>query len=159
MTGRINRPSGLASQSCCRRPIHGGSRSTRVPRASKKTTFVVDMLATMPTAVSQVAFVPLAAEQSFWQQHGDEVSAAITLVITVLIAFLVDRLVIGRGATVAGRMTDTVVSRAGQTRLRVSRPLVFGSILVIGTSLAISQFTQIKRFAPAILASSAVLGL
>src|SRR3954452_18388073 len=159
MTGRINRPSGLASQSCCRRPIHGGSRSTRLPRASKKTTFVVDMLATMPTAVSQVAFVPLAADQSFWQQHGDEVSAGVTLVIPVLIAFLVDRLVIGRGATVAGRMTDTVVSRAGQTRLRVIRRLVFVSILVIGTALALSQFTQIKRLATGILASSAVLGL
>src|SRR3954452_584697 len=159
MTGRINRPSGLASQSCCRRPIHGGSRSTRLPRASKKTTFVVDMLAPMPAAASQGAFAPLGADQSFWQQHGDEVSAAITLLITVLIAFLVDRLVIGRGARVAGRMTDTVVSRAAQTRLRVVRRLVFVSILVIGAALALSQFTQIKRLATGILASSAVLGL
>jgi small-conductance mechanosensitive channel len=114
----------------------------------------------MPTAVSQVALVPLlAADQSFWQDHGDEISAAITLLVAILIAFLVDRLVIGRGATVAGRMTDTVVSRAAQTRLRVVRRLVFVSILVIGVALALSQFTQIKRLATGILASSAVLGL
>ena len=114
----------------------------------------------MPTAVSQVALVPLlAADQSFWQEHGDEISAAITLLIAILIAFLVDRLVIGRGATVAGRMTDTVVSRTAQTRLRVIRRLVFVTILVIGAALALSQFTQIKRLATGILASSAVLGL
>jgi small-conductance mechanosensitive channel len=118
------------------------------------------MLATMPTAVSQVALAPLlAAEQSFWQRHGDEISAAITLVVAVLIAFFVDRLVIGRGARVAERMTDTAVSRAGQTRLRVVRRLVFVAILVIGVALALSQFTQIKRLATGILASSAVLGL
>ena len=64
----------------------------------------------MPTAVSQVALAPLlAAEQSFWQRHGDEISAAITLVVAVLIAFFVDRLVIGRGARVAERMTDSAV--------------------------------------------------
>lgn len=114
----------------------------------------------MPTAVSQVAFAPLlAAEESFWQRHGDEISAAITLVVTVLIALLVDRLVIGRGAMVAERMTDTVVSRAAQTRLRVVRRLVFVAILVIGVALALSQFAQIKRLATGILASSAVLGL
>jgi small-conductance mechanosensitive channel len=114
----------------------------------------------MPTAVSQVALAPLlAAEESFWQQHGDEISAAITLVITFLIAFLVDRLVIGRGAQVAERMTDTPVSRAGRTRLRVVRRLVFVAILVIGAALALSQFGQIRRLATGILASSAVLGL
>jgi small-conductance mechanosensitive channel len=41
----------------------------------------------------------------------------------------------------------------------VVRRLVFVSILVIGAALALSQFTQIKRLATGILASSAVLGL
>lgn len=122
------------------------------------------MLATMPEAVSQVAIVPLlvaqeAAEQSFWQDHGDEISAGITMVVAILIAFLVDRLVIGRGARVAERMTETGVSRGAHTRLRVVRRLVFVAILVIGIALALSQFAQIKRLATGILASSAVLGL
>jgi small-conductance mechanosensitive channel len=118
----------------------------------------------MALAVSQVALVPLliaqeGAEQSFWQEHGDEISAGITLIVAVLIAFLVDRLVIGRGTRVAQRMTETSVSRAAQTRLRVVRRLVFVAILVIGVAVALSQFDQIKRLATAILASSAVLGL
>jgi small-conductance mechanosensitive channel len=101
----------------------------------------------------------LAAEQSFWSDHGDEVSAAITLLITVLIAFLVDRLVIARGTRVAERMADGGVSRAAHTRLRLVRRLVFVLILLIGVALALSQFPQIKRLATGILASSAVLGL
>jgi small-conductance mechanosensitive channel len=101
----------------------------------------------------------LAAEKSFWQEHGNEVSAAITLALAIIVAFLVDRLVIGRGSRVAERITDGGVSRGAQTRLRVVRRLVFVAILVIGVALALSQFGQIKRLATGILASSAVLGL
>jgi small-conductance mechanosensitive channel len=100
-----------------------------------------------------------AADQSFWEQHGDEISAGITILVAILVAFLVDRLVIGRGARVAERMTETGVSRAAHTRLRVIRRLVFVGILIIGIALALSQFAQIKRLATGILASSAVLGL
>jgi small-conductance mechanosensitive channel len=101
----------------------------------------------------------LAAEQSFWSDHGDEISAAITILITIVIAFLVDRLVIARGTRVAERMADGGVSRAAHTRLRLVRRLVFVLILMIGVALALSQFPQIKRLATGILASSAVLGL
>jgi small-conductance mechanosensitive channel len=101
----------------------------------------------------------LAANQSFWHEHGNEVSAAITLLLTIIVAFLVDRLVIGRGTRVAERMTEGGVSRGAATRLRVVRRLVFVAILVIGVALALSQFGQIKRLATGILASSAVLGL
>ena len=101
----------------------------------------------------------LAAEQSFWSDHGDEVSAAITILVTIVIAFLVDRLVIARGTRVAVAMADGGVSRAAHTRLRLVRRLVFLLILLIGVALALSQFPQIKRLATGILASSAVLGL
>jgi len=101
----------------------------------------------------------LAAEESFWSDHGDEISAAITILITIVIAFLVDRLVIARGTRVAVAMADGGVSRAAHTRLRLVRRLVFVLILLIGVALALSQFPQIKRLATGILASSAVLGL
>lgn len=101
----------------------------------------------------------LATNKSFWHEHGDEISALITLLLAVLVAFLVDRLVIGRGTQVAARMTDGSVSRAAATRLRVVRRLIFVVILVIGVALALSQFGQIKRLATGILASSAVIGL
>jgi small-conductance mechanosensitive channel len=118
------------------------------------------MLATMRAAVSQVVLVAQeGADPSFWQDHGDEISAAITMAVAVLVAFLVDRLVIGRAGGVAARISDTGMTRTAQTRLRVIRRLVFVAILVIGAALALSQFGQIRRLATGILASSAVLGL
>lgn len=100
-------------------------------------------------------------EPSFWQEHGDEISAAITLAVAVAIAVVVDRLVITRATRVAARVSgyDIGASRAAQTRLRVVRRLVFVLILVIGAALALSQFSSIQRLATGILASSAVLGI
>jgi small-conductance mechanosensitive channel len=106
-----------------------------------------------------VTFLLAAQDQSFWHEHGDEISAAITIAISIVIAFLVDRLVIARGTRVAVAMADGGVSRAATTRLRLVRRLVFVLILMIGVALALSQFPQIKRLATGILASSAVLGL
>jgi len=117
------------------------------------------MLATMPGVSQVVLLAQESAEPSVWADHGDEISAAITLLVAILVAFLVDRLVIGRGARVAQRMTDTGMTRTAHTRLRVVRRLVFVVILVIGIALALSQFASIKRLATGILASSAVLGL
>jgi small-conductance mechanosensitive channel len=90
---------------------------------------------------------------------GDAVSAIVTMVVAVAIAFLVDRLVIGRGGRVASRFGEGGVSRAAQTRLRVIRRLVFVVILLIGAALALSRFHNFQRLATGILASSAVLTL
>lgn len=99
-------------------------------------------------------------EESFWDQ--DWVAAAITLVASFVIAFVVDRLVIGRATRVAARVGDgegVTVSRAAHTRLRLIRRLVFVTIIVIGAVLALSEFAKLNRVANAILASSAVVGL
>lgn len=98
-------------------------------------------------------------DESFWQQHGDLISALITMAVAIVIAFIVDRLVISRAGRVAGRVTEVRVSRAAQTRLRLIRRLVFVAILLIGAALALSNFAKIQRLATGILASSAVLGL
>jgi small-conductance mechanosensitive channel len=98
-------------------------------------------------------------DQSFWQQHGDLISALITMAVAIVTAFIVDRLVIARAGHVAGRVTEVRVSRAAQTRLRLIRRLVFVAILLIGVALALSNFAKIQRLATGILASSAVLGL
>jgi small-conductance mechanosensitive channel len=60
---------------------------------------------------------------------------------------------------VAAKVGEGPLSRAAETRLRLVRRLVFVVILVIGTALALSRFTQFERLATGILASSAVLGL
>ena len=98
-------------------------------------------------------------EQTFWQQHGDEISAAITIVVAVAIALIVDRLLIGRAVRATTRMDTGELSREARTRLRLIRRLLFLTIILIGVALALSQFTSIKRFATGVLASTAVLGI
>ena len=103
--------------------------------------------------------MPLAADQSFWQAHGDEISAAITLAVAVLIAVIVDRVLIGRAVRATTRLDTGELSREARTRLRLIRRLLFLVIILIGVALALSQFTSIKRFATGVLASTAVLGI
>jgi small-conductance mechanosensitive channel len=98
-------------------------------------------------------------EQTFWEEYGDWISAAITLIGSIVIAFGVDRFVIGRGTEVATRFTDGSVSRVTMTRLRVVRRLVFVLIIFIGIALALTQIDGLRRLATGILASSALLGL
>ncbi len=98
-------------------------------------------------------------EQSFWDSNGDWISAAITLAIAVAVALIVDRFVIARASNVAAKVSDTTVSRAATTRLRMIRRLVFAAIIIVGLGIALSQFDQLNRLANAVLASSAVLGL
>ena len=90
---------------------------------------------------------------------SDAVSALITMGVTIVIALVVDRLVIGRGGRVAARIGDGGVSRTAQTRLRVVRRLLFVTILLIGGALALSRFQNFNRLATGLLASSAVLTL
>jgi small-conductance mechanosensitive channel len=100
-----------------------------------------------------------AAEQTFWQAHGDEISAAITIAVAVLVAIIVDRLLIGRAVKAATRLDTGELSREARTRLRLIRRLLFLAIILIGVALALSQFASIKRFATGVLASTAVLGI
>ncbi len=100
-----------------------------------------------------------AVEPGFWHDHGDEISAAITLIASVVLAIVVDRLVLARARGVADRLSDGGVSRGTRTRLQVVRRLVFFAIIAVGIALALSQFGSIRRVATAILASGALLGL
>jgi small-conductance mechanosensitive channel len=98
-------------------------------------------------------------DQTFWQAHGNEVSAAITVLVAVAIAVIVDRSIFGRAEAAAARVDTQVFSRAARTRLRVFRRLLFVLIILIGVALALSQFAEIKRLATGVLASTAVLGI
>jgi small-conductance mechanosensitive channel len=51
------------------------------------------------------------------------------------------------------------VSRSTKTRLRFLRRLLLLAIFLVVAALALSQFTELKRLATGILASTAVLGL
>ncbi len=101
----------------------------------------------------------LLAGQTFWEAHGNQVSAAITMLVAIGIAVLVDRVIFGRAEDAASRVDTNVFSREARTRLRLLRRLLFVVIILIGAALALSQFAEIKRLATGILASTAVLGL
>lgn len=98
-------------------------------------------------------------DESFWDAHGNEVQAAITLALAILLAVLIDRFLIGRAESATDRMETSQFSREARTRLRLIRRLVFLTIILIGVASALSQFTEIKRLATGLLASTAVLGL
>ncbi|HEX2360404.1 MAG TPA: mechanosensitive ion channel domain-containing protein [Solirubrobacterales bacterium] len=98
-------------------------------------------------------------DESFWDSHGNQVEAAITLAVAILIAVAVDRFVLGRAVHAAEGMETSQFSREARTRLRLIRRLVFVSIILIGVALALSQFTEVRRLATGLLASTALLGL
>jgi len=98
-------------------------------------------------------------DQTFWQDNGEWISAAITMLVAVGIAIGIDRLVIGRGARVAEAVSETGMSRVAKTRLRLIRRLVFVVIVLIGAAIALSQFDKLSKLATGLLASSAVIGL
>src|SRR5918994_1886882 len=96
---------------------------------------------------------------SFIDTNSDLFGAVVTVTVSVVIAYLVDRIVLQRGGRLAGQVTDVGVSRAAATRLRVVRRLVFVVIVLIGIALALSQFTKLEKLAAGLLASSALLGI
>jgi len=98
-------------------------------------------------------------DQTFWQQHGNEVEAAITIAVAFFLAFVVDRFLIGRAVRAAESMETSQISREARTRLSIIRRLISLVIILIGIALALSQFTEVKRLATGLLASTAVLGL
>ena len=98
-------------------------------------------------------------DESLWQQHGNEISAAITLVVAIVLALLVDRFLFGRAERATQQVDTATFSREARTRLRVVRRLIFLIIILIGVALALSQFAEIRRFATGVLASTAVLGI
>ena len=95
---------------------------------------------------------------SFWTDHRNVITAAVTVVLTFLVAHFVDRAVARRGSRIAGAVAGEL-SPVTSTRLRLVRRLLYVAIVVIGVALALAQFAAIKRLATGVLASSAVLGL
>jgi small-conductance mechanosensitive channel len=86
---------------------------------------------------------------TFWARNDAWISAAITLVLALAVAFVVDRAFARRWTSSLSRRTDT--------RLRFIRRLISTAILLIGIALALSQFTGINKLAASVLASGAIV--
>ena len=96
---------------------------------------------------------------SFISEHDESITAVVTVVVAVALAQLVDRALLRRARKLSEVVAGRELSAVADTRLRLVRRLVFAVIILLGISLALSQFPAVKRVATGILASSAVLGL
>jgi small-conductance mechanosensitive channel len=92
----------------------------------------------------------------FWSENDAWISAAITMVIAVVLAFLVDRALGHRAHRLAETVKRGGLSREADTRLRFVRRVAYSTILLIGVAVALSQFTGVNRIAASLLASGVV---
>jgi small-conductance mechanosensitive channel len=90
---------------------------------------------------------------------GQWVSAAVILLIAVVIAEIIDRLLSRRGRQLSAAVAGGELSASAATRLRLIRRLIFALIVVIGIGFALGRIPAVSSIATGVLASSAVLGL
>ena len=84
----------------------------------------------------------------FWADNSDWISAAISLLLALLVVFVLDR---------AFQRRRDRFSRETETRLRFVRRLLYAGVLLVGAALALSQFTGVSRIAASVLASGVVI--
>jgi small-conductance mechanosensitive channel len=87
---------------------------------------------------------------SFLDRHSHQLTAILTIVITLLLALLADR-------AVAHWAARADLNAAIDTRIRFMRRLITLGILVLGGLFALSQFGGLNKLAAGVLASSAIV--
>jgi small-conductance mechanosensitive channel len=100
--------------------------------------------------------VPMLAA-TFLQTHKNELTAALTVVGTIVLAIAVDRALLHRGHKLATAVVRDELTPVLDTRLRFLRRLTTLAILVIGLLIALSQFGGLNRLAAGVLASGALV--
>jgi small-conductance mechanosensitive channel len=103
--------------------------------------------------------VDLYTATSFLDENSNWLTAIVTVILAVVLAYIVDRALERRGQQVTERVAGGELSPVATTRLQLIRRLLFALIVVIGLAVAAWQFESVQRVATAVLASSAVLGL
>ena len=101
-----------------------------------------------------MAALDLPIAESFFRRYDTElVTAALSLLIAFGLAVAVNRVATHRGRLGVG---DLELDPTLDTRLRLVRRMVTAAIIVIGISVAISQFAALDRLATSLLASGAL---
>jgi len=102
----------------------------------------------------------IVAAQSFSERHGNELTAALTLLAGFALLLVVHRALRGSAGKIAsalGRVgSESSVSPQTDTRLRFLRRAVEATIIIVVVSLAVAQFTSLDRLASTVLASGAI---
>jgi small conductance mechanosensitive channel len=132
--------------------------SATAPRRSAAT-----RAAGVVTGSSTAAWIPsrrmpalIVAAKSFSARYGNDIKAALILIGTFVLAYVVDRTLKGRARRMAAAVAGGELSPVLDTRLRFLRRVAGAVIIVIGLALAVAQFTELHRLASTILASSAI---
>ena len=88
-----------------------------------------------------------------WSE-SDWLRAVVCLVVTVIVAWIVDWTLASRGGGVTRRLSKNLAP-AGKTRLRLARRLIVATIVFVGSPIALFQLPQVQTLARAMLASAA----
>ena len=92
---------------------------------------------------------------AFFDDYDAEVTAAVSILVALLLAALVDR-AFARAARVARERGPLDVSPVAATRVRFVRRLAVATIVLIGVMAALAQFGTLSRVATSVLASGAL---
>ena len=93
---------------------------------------------------------------SFWQDNNDLVTAVAAIVLAALIVAVLRRAFASRGRKLAEAVTRGELSPEVDTRLRLVERLIYAVVLLIGISIALSQFEGVKSIGEKLLASGAI---
>lgn len=103
-----------------------------------------------------MATLILAAE-SFSSRYGNEIRAAVILLLAFGLVVVVNRAMSTHGRRLTTVLGAGDLSPVADTRLRFLRRVIEAFIILIGLALAIGQFTQLDRLASTLLASGAIV--
>ena len=93
---------------------------------------------------------------SFVQKHDNELTAAASIAVAILMAVLLDRVIAGRGRRLAAAVGAGDMTPVAETRLRFLRRLISAAVLLLGVLVALTQFSTLSRVATGLLASGAL---
>lgn len=93
---------------------------------------------------------------SLLKEDGDWRIAVGAIVVSLILAFLVERAFSRRAERLTQAVTRGHVSRETATRLRFVRRLIYAVILLIGVAIALAQFSGVDKIAASLLASGVV---
>jgi small-conductance mechanosensitive channel len=93
---------------------------------------------------------------SLLKEDGDWRIAVGAIVVSLILAILVERAFSRRAERLANAVSLGHMSRETATRLRFVRRLIYAVILLIGVAIALSQFSGVDKIAASLLASGVV---
>jgi len=93
---------------------------------------------------------------SFLDDYANELTAAGSVLVAVVLAMVVDRALTHRGGQRLAQALPGELTPVASTRLRFVRRLISAFIVVVGVAIALTQFDALDRVATSVLASGAL---